>query len=65
MVIFPEVMLVLHNPYDANEIASKIKMIYSYYARLSNNAYEASLTFSWEMVAEKLINLYSSIKKVN
>ncbi|NLN96052.1 MAG: glycosyltransferase family 4 protein [Bacteroidales bacterium] len=53
------------NPHDANEIASKIKMIYSYYARLSNNAYEASLTFSWEMVAEKLINLYSSIKKVN
>jgi glycosyltransferase involved in cell wall biosynthesis len=49
------------DPDSAEDIAEKIKMIFADYDKLSGNAFEASLYFSWDKVAEKLIKLYSKL----
>jgi glycosyltransferase involved in cell wall biosynthesis len=47
-----------NSPYD---IAKKIKMVFADYERVAANAYEASLVFSWENVANQLSALYEKV----
>jgi glycosyltransferase involved in cell wall biosynthesis len=49
------------NPHSPQDIAEKIEQVFSDYERISANAFEASKNFSWNVVTEKLIQLYQSI----
>ncbi|MBP7508049.1 MAG: glycosyltransferase family 4 protein [Prolixibacteraceae bacterium] len=51
------------NPYDADEIAEKIKLVFADYDRLSSNAHNLAPEFSWENVTGKLIKIYNAIIK--
>jgi glycosyltransferase involved in cell wall biosynthesis len=49
------------NPNSPQDIAGKIKLIFADYEQMSANALDASKEFSWNIVTEKLIQLYQSI----
>jgi glycosyltransferase involved in cell wall biosynthesis len=49
------------DPNSSNDIAEKIKMAFDDHERLSANAYEASLEFSWKNVATQLLALYDKV----
>ncbi len=49
------------NPHDANEIASKIELIYADYDRFSVNASKASHDFSWNMAVDRLYDVYNNL----
>lgn len=49
------------DPKSPYEIAEKIQVIFSDYSRLSSKALEASKVFSWDIVTEKLMQLYQLV----
>lgn len=46
------------NPKDPESIAHRIKLVYKDYSRISANALNESLLFSWETIADKIIPVY-------
>jgi glycosyltransferase involved in cell wall biosynthesis len=51
------------DPRSPKEIAEKIRLIFSDYSRLSNNASEAAKEFSWDNVTERMMQLYGHVLK--
>lgn len=49
------------NPHSPQDIAGKIKLIFADYEQMSANALEASKEFAWNVITDKLIQLYQSI----
>lgn len=49
------------NPKSPEDIAGKIKLIFADYEQMSANALEASKEFAWNVITDKLIQLYQSI----
>ena len=49
------------DPFDINGIANKILAAFKDYSRLSKNAYQASLAFSWDGITSQLIDVYTEV----